>query len=74
MDKEKESALKIGRRIAEARRRKGMSQAELAGLLSISFQAVSRWERGESMPEIYRLRPLAEALGITLDELLGDEA
>ncbi len=72
-DKGKEAALIIGRRIAEARRRNNMSQSELAGIMNISFQAVSRWERGESMPEIYRLRSLAEALHISLDELLSLE-
>ncbi len=73
MDREKEEARRIGRRIAEARREKGMSQAELATRMSISFQAVSRWERGESMPEITRLRLLSELLGITVDELLRGE-
>ncbi len=72
MEREKENTLALGRRIARARKKKGLSQAGLAARLNISFQAVSRWERGESEPEIFRLRPLAKALGLTLEELLGD--
>ncbi len=72
MDPEKEWARRIGRRIAEARRNKGLSQAELAAVLGVSFQAVSRWERGESMPEIHRLLPLAGALEVSLEELLKE--
>jgi transcriptional regulator with XRE-family HTH domain len=43
---------KIGNKIAEARKRINISQAELAQQLFISSQAVGKWERGESMPDI----------------------
>lgn len=57
----------IGNRIAEARKKKGISQAELAQQLFISSQAVGKWERGESMPDILTLNRLAEILGVDLN-------
>lgn len=61
----------IGSRIAEARRAQGMTQPELAEKMGISFQAVSNWERGESMPDIAKLPELAAILGMSIDALLG---
>lgn len=63
--------IRIGRRIAELRRNAGMTQMELADRMEISFQAVSNWERGETMPDIAKLPQLAEIFGITVDDLLG---
>ena len=60
-----------GSRLAEARRAKNMTQMELADRLGISFQAVSNWERGISMPDISKLPELSELLGVSVDELLG---
>jgi len=45
----------VGRRISTARKDKNMTQMELADRLNISFQAVSNWERGISMPDISKL-------------------
>jgi transcriptional regulator with XRE-family HTH domain len=61
---------KIGTKIAEARRNKDMTQTELADRLGISFQAVSNWERGNSMPDIAKLPEIAELLELSLDGLL----
>ena len=61
----------IGRRIAEARRTAGLTQPDLAEKMGISFQAVSNWERGESMPDIAKLPELAAILGMSIDALLG---
>ena len=47
---------------------------ELAERLNISFQAVSNWERGNSMPDISKLPELAELFGISIDELLGKKS
>lgn len=58
---------KIGNKIAEARKRKNISQAELAQKLFISSQAVGKWERGESMPDIITFGRLAETLGVDLN-------
>lgn len=57
----------IGIKIAEARKKQNLSQAELGRLISISPQAVGKWERGESMPDITTLNRLAEILGVDLN-------
>lgn len=61
------STKKIGNKIAEARKRIYISQAELAQRLFISSQAVGKWERGESMPDITTFNRLAEILGVDLN-------
>lgn len=57
----------IGDKIATARKRANLSQAELAQRVSISSQAVGKWERGESMPDIMTLNRLAEILSVDLN-------
>jgi uncharacterized protein YjbI with pentapeptide repeats len=57
----------IGNKIAEARKKLNISQAQLAQRLFISAQAVGKWERGESMPDIITLNRLAEILGVDLN-------
>jgi transcriptional regulator with XRE-family HTH domain len=57
----------IGNRIAEARKKINVSQAQLAGFIFISPQAVGKWERGESMPDITTFNRLAEILGVDLN-------
>jgi uncharacterized protein YjbI with pentapeptide repeats len=57
----------IGHRIAEARKKKNISQAGLAGQLFISSQAVGKWERGESMPDIITFNRIAEILDVDLN-------
>jgi uncharacterized protein YjbI with pentapeptide repeats len=61
------NAKMIGNRITEARRKINISQARLAERLFISSQAVGKWERGESMPDIITLNHLAEILGVDLN-------
>ena len=51
-----------------------MTQMQLADALGISFQAVSNWERGNSMPDISKLPELAELFGCSIEELLGGGA
>jgi uncharacterized protein YjbI with pentapeptide repeats len=58
---------KIGNKIAEARKKVNISQAELAQKLFISPQAVGKWERGESMPDIVTFMRLAEILLVDLN-------
>ena len=55
----------IGKRIAEGRKRKGLSQAGFAALLHVSPQAVGKWERSESLPDIFMLGKIGEAIGTT---------
>src|SRR5436189_3316333 len=57
----------IGNKIAEARKKINLSQAELARQVSISPQAVGKWERGESLPDITTLNRLAEIFGVNLN-------
>jgi uncharacterized protein YjbI with pentapeptide repeats len=61
------NAKMIGNKIAEARKRLNISQAGLAQRLFISAQAVGKWERGESMPDITTFNSLAEILGVDLN-------
>lgn len=60
----------IGNRIAKFRKAKGMTQEELANLMGVSSQAVSKWENDASCPDISLLPQLSRVLGITTDELL----
>lgn len=57
----------IGNKIAKARKEMNMSQAQLAGFLFISPQAVGKWERGESIPDIITVNRLAEILNVDLN-------
>ena len=61
----------LGERIAELRKAKGISQEELADALMTSRQAISKWERGESDPDITRLKDLALYFEVSIDYLLG---
>ena len=62
---------RIGQTIARLRREHNMTQMQLADEMGVSFQAVSNWERGQSMPDISKLPELAELFGTTIDALLG---
>lgn len=62
---------RTGALISRLRKERGMTQMQLADALGISFQAVSNWERGLSMPDISKLPELAALFDTTIDELLG---
>ena len=66
-------AVKTGGLIAQVRREKELTQRDLAEGLHVSVQAVSKWERGLSCPDIGLLEPLAEALDLTVTELLAGQ-
>lgn len=61
----------FGSFLAQLRREKGMTQKELAGCLYVSDKAVSKWERGLSLPDISLLVPLAELLIVYILSLFG---
>lgn len=63
--------LTIGQNIKRLRRNVDMTQEELAELLSISSQAVSRWETGSALPDISLIPAIVNLFGVTSDELLG---
>lgn len=62
----------LGANIAAYRKRSGLTQARLAEQLNYSDKAVSKWERGESMPDVLTLVQLAELFETSVDELLAD--
>ena len=62
----------IGKNIVFYRKRERLTQAGLAEKLHYSDKAVSKWERGESIPDVLILMQLAELFGITVDDLLAD--
>ena len=62
----------IGANIAAYRKRDGMTQATLAEKLNYSDKAVSKWERGESIPDVLTLLQLAALFGITVNDLVCD--
>ena len=61
---------KAAKQIALLRKSRGITQEELAQRLSVSPQAVSKWENGHSLPEVSILVELAEILRVTVDEIL----
>lgn len=63
--------LKIGEVIINYRRKKGLTQEQLAKAVGVSTPAVSKWESGNTYPDIMLLAPIARVLGITTDKLLA---
>ena len=63
----------IGDRIYSLRKKLGLSQEELAIRLNVVRQTISKWERGESSPDISALVAIADIFGVTLDYLVRDE-
>lgn len=62
----------IANNIAELRKAVPLTQAELAEKLNYSDKAVSKWERGESIPDVIVLKQIADLFGVTVDYLLED--
>ena len=62
----------IGPLIRKLRSERGLTQNEVAEKLHISNKAVSKWERGESVPDLYVLKQLADFYGITIDTLISE--
>ena len=63
--------MSLGNNIKKYRHDLGMTQEELAGMLCITSQAVSRWESGAGLPDITQVIPLAQALNVSIDALFG---
>ena len=61
--------LSIGTKIKNLRRKRGMTQEQLAEFVGISFQAISKWECGIALPDITLVPRLAQIFGTTTDEL-----
>ncbi len=65
--------LKIGKFIAECRKKNGLTQMQLAEKLNITDRAISKWENGKSLPDSSIMLELCEVLGITVNDLLSGE-
>ena len=66
--------MEFNNKLYELRKQKGLSQEELANRLNVSRQTVSKWEVGESSPDMEKLVAISELFGISLDELVLDKA
>lgn len=64
----------IANNIANLRKLNGITQSDLAQKLNYSDKAVSKWERGESLPDICVLKQIADIFGVTVDYLLDEHA
>ena len=62
----------VARNITKFRKANGLTQLELAIKLNYSDKAVSKWERGESLPDVYMLQVIASMFGITLNDLVNE--
>lgn len=62
--------IQFGAFIAQLRKEQGLTQKELADKLSVTDKAVSKWETGKGFPDVKLLEPLAQALGVSLVELM----
>lgn len=65
--------MKLSEKIYQCRKKAGLSQEALAECLGVSRQAVSKWETGESEPELGKLRQLAAVFAVSADWLLSDQ-
>ena len=65
--------IKTGKFIAECRKKKSLTQAQLAGKLNITNRAISKWETGKTMPDSDIMLNLCDILGINVNELLCGE-
>ena len=63
--------INIGTNVKRLRTEKGVTQEQLAEAMNVTCAAVSKWERGETYPDITLLQPLAYYFGVSLDELVG---
>lgn len=66
--------MEFNNKLYELRKQKGLSQEELANRLNVSRQTVSKWEVGESTPDMEKLVAISELFDISLDELVLDKA
>ena len=62
----------IGHKITEYRKKQGLTQLALAKMLDVSDKAVSKWENGQSYPDVTLFPRLANLFGVSVDELMND--
>lgn len=62
--------MSLGNSLYKSRKKKGLSQEEVAEKLGVSRQTISKWETEETVPDIYQAKKLAKIYGLSLDELM----
>ena len=70
MNIEKTDLVKMGKHISELRKKKNLTQVQLADLLNVSNKTVSKWELGDLAPDITLLKPISEVLEVEVEEIL----
>ena len=65
--------MNLGNSLFDARKKKGLSQEEVAEKLGVSRQTISKWETEETVPDIYQAKKLAKIYGLSLDELIDTD-
>lgn len=65
--------MSFAKELASARTEKDLTQEELAEMVSVSRQTVSKWERGEGFPEVQTLLEIVRRLQVSLDQLMNEE-
>lgn len=65
--------VKVGNYILKKRKELGITQKELAENIGVTDKAISKWERGNALPDVTRLKPLCDALNVSLNELIAGE-
>ncbi|NCC62415.1 MAG: XRE family transcriptional regulator, partial [Verrucomicrobiae bacterium] len=65
--------MNLGERIQHLRNGAGLSQEQLASIVGVSRQAISKWETDQSLPDLDKIVLLCEAFSVSADDLLGQE-
>lgn len=65
--------MEIGKKIMELRKKKGLSQEELAEKVGVARQTISKWELGETSPDLKQAKELSEIFNVSLDELVSND-
>lgn len=73
MKSERVKEMKLNEKISLYRKKTGLSQETFAEKIGVSRQAVSKWETGESLPEVSKLKAIADCFGVTVDFLLSED-
>ena len=63
----------LGQKIKKLRKRKGLTQKDVADYIHVAFQTVSKWEKGENEPGVSTLRELAKIFECSMDTLLSED-
>lgn len=65
--------VKVGNYISQKRKELGLTQKQLAEMIDVTDKSISKWERGNGLPDVTRLKPLCDALKVSMNELIAGE-